>query len=582
MRRVSAPAGGWSSRLWQIAAVLALPAVCWVLYFHALGAVPLHSIGEARESVQVVDAVERGDWILPLRNGTELPSKPPLFHWSAALIALASGGTVDEWAVRLPAALAALAAVLAVVAYGWRRWDAAAGLYAGLMLATSANWIRWARNARTDLPLVAGITAACICFERAIASSPPAPLMLWGWYVAMGLATLAKGPIGLVLPLLVAAVHLLVTGQLRRVRELRLARGLALAVALPATWYAAATAVGGWPFVRKQLLRENVLRALGTGAAPSNESHPLWYYATEFVAGFAPWSVLVIPLAIFLVQQRRRPEILRPYVFPLVWFGVTLALFTVAAGKRANYILPAYPAAALLFGAWWSALAQSGSEGLHPVLRGVLRAGCAVAAGVAALTALLLALHAVGADPLAWIAPLLHRRDRANLPLVRAALDAHPDWALAWGATLLAAAALLWRDVRGTIRWPRVFAAIVLVVVASSAVITQTYLPLLAADRTYKPFLAAVRALAGGQPLAFYGPFDYGAVFYAGHHIPSLGGRLPEGDAPRLVLFREPEWEGLDAAARAHGEILARSRGRGPDGDAMLLLVRVHPPGAER
>src|SRR5690606_3696163 len=144
-----------------------------------------------------------------------------------------------------------------------------------------------------------------------------------------------------------------------------------------------------------------------------------------------------------------------------------------------------------------------------------------------------------------------------------AALDAHPGWALAWGATLLAAAALLWRDARRTIRWPRVFAAIVLVVVASSAVITQTYLPLLAADRTYKPFLAEVRALADGQPLAFYGRFDYGAVFYAGRHIPSLAGRLPDAAAPLLVLFREPEWEALDATERARGAILARSTGRG-------------------
>lgn len=572
---MSAPAAGSSSLFGRLAAVLGLLAACWVLFFQALGAVPLYSIGEARESVQVVDAVERGDWILPLRNGTELPSKPPLFHWLAAAIAVAHG-QVDEWAVRLPAALGALVAVLLVAAYTARRWDAAAGLYAGLMLATSANWIRWARNARVDIPLAAAITAACLCFERAVASTPPAPLMLWGWYVAMGLATLAKGPIGLVLPLLIAAAYLLVTGQLRRVRELRLVPGLALAVALPGAWYLAATVVGGWPFVRKQLLRENVLRALGTGNAPSNESHPIWYYAGELFAGIAPWSVLIVPLGIFLVQQRRRPDVLRPYVFPLVWLIVTLALFTVAAGKRANYILPAYPAAAIMLGAWWSALARTGEARLGRGACAALRVGFAVAAGLAGLAALLLVLHAAGADPLAWIAPLLHRRDRANLPLVRAALDAHPAWAALWALTLVAAAALLLRDARRTIHWPRVFAAFALVVVTSSAVITQTFLPLLAAERSYAPFLAEVRALTGDARLVFYGAFDYGAVFYARRHIPSLRHQLPDGAAgTTYVLFTEREWQALSDADRGRGAVLARSRGHGPGGNAPMLLVRL-------
>src|SRR5260221_1515555 len=120
---------------------LALAALIWVLTFWDLGAVPLYTVGEPREAVQVVESFDHGEWILPRRNGTDLPSKPPLFHWLGGLTAVRAR-RVDEWVVRLPSALIAAATLLAVLWFGARRWDAAAGFYAAFVLTSNFEWLR--------------------------------------------------------------------------------------------------------------------------------------------------------------------------------------------------------------------------------------------------------------------------------------------------------------------------------------------------------------------------------------------------------------------------------------------------------
>src|SRR5687768_4136531 len=90
---------------------LALLAFSLFLYVWRLGEIPFYTKGEPREAVQVWEEVHSGEWVLPLRNGRELPSKPPLFHWIGGATALVTG-TVDEFAVRFPSALLATLAVL--------------------------------------------------------------------------------------------------------------------------------------------------------------------------------------------------------------------------------------------------------------------------------------------------------------------------------------------------------------------------------------------------------------------------------------------------------------------------------------
>jgi len=461
-----------------------------------------------------------------------------------------------------------------VVWFTARRWNVAAGLYAGFILATSLEFLRYARMARVDMALTACLTAAWICLDRALASPLPPPLPLWGFYVFNGLATLAKGPIGLVLPGLCAFTYLAVRGELGRWRTLRVGRGLAVALAIPALWYLLASAVGGMPFVHKQLLRENVLHFVDTGRVTRTRARPFYYYVVALLRGLAPWSIFLLPLGVHLAQIRRRPE-RQAYVLPLVWCAVVLGFFSLAASKRAVYLLVAYPAAAVLLGAWWSELQQA-STGPSAPMRWLLRATVGVAAAAAALILLLLLANAVGLDPLAWIRPLLHRRDQANLPLVRAVLAEQWPIALAWAGALATAAALLLAGARRA-RWPWVFAALVVATAATAAAIGHTFERRKAEALSYKSFAAEVRQVTGASDRLFaLDAFDYGVVFYAGRHVPVVRDGLP--DAPAWLILGEKTWEQLPPTARQRLRVAARSEGLGPEGNEHLLLAEVGPP----
>jgi 4-amino-4-deoxy-L-arabinose transferase-like glycosyltransferase len=286
-------------RIDALSGAAALVALSLFLFFWGLGQIPFYTKGEPREGLVVWEAVHSGDWILPLRNGHEIPSKPPLFHWIGALTALVVG-RVDEFTVRFPSALLSTFAVLVVFWLGLRKWGVNAGLYAGIMLATNFEWLRAATTARVDMTLTAFLVAAFVALDRVVSADRPSPRALAAFYVCMGLAALGKGPVGILLPALVAVVYLALRGDLRRITAMRPFTGAAVTLSIAGFWYAAAIARGGGAFVQKQLLVENVLRFFAAGSSGAGHVHPFYYTIGGFLTGFAPWSFFVIPRALYL------------------------------------------------------------------------------------------------------------------------------------------------------------------------------------------------------------------------------------------------------------------------------------------
>ena len=107
--------------------VFMLTALCGLLYLPYLGNTPFFDKGEPREAVAVLDIVQRGEWLFPLKRATAIPSKPPLFHWSAAL-AYQFTGQLNEATIRFPSALYATLGVLLVYLLGRKIFGAQAGL----------------------------------------------------------------------------------------------------------------------------------------------------------------------------------------------------------------------------------------------------------------------------------------------------------------------------------------------------------------------------------------------------------------------------------------------------------------------
>jgi 4-amino-4-deoxy-L-arabinose transferase-like glycosyltransferase len=560
----------------------ALFAFSLFLYFWGLGRMPFYTKGEPREAIEVWEEVHNGHWILPMRNGRDLPSKPPLFHWLAGLTSLALG-EVNEFSVRFPSAALATLSVLLVFWVGAKKWGTAAGVYAGFMLATNFEWMRAATTARVDMTLTAFLIAAFLALDRIVSAAKPTMASLVCFYASMGLATLGKGPVGVLLPALVALSYFALRGELRRLRGMHVIAGGALVAVIAGSWYGLAIAHGGRAFVHKQLWVENVGRFFAADVSGAGHEHPFYYMIGGFFTGFAPWSFFVIPLGIYLYQKRRRLDALG-YLYPIVWFTVVFVFYSISQSKRTVYLLPIYPAAALLLGAWWSQIAGDPSA-VPPLLTRVLRvASIVLALLVIAAVGLLLAVG-LGAEPLSWVLPLLHPKDQANLPLLENLLRARFVHFALFLAALVPMMAIFFFSLRQK-NWALLFATLVAFVASGEAVVDEVFQPALAAQRTFKPFMESVRGVVDpNDNLYFYRAFDYGAVFYARRHIRPLHDGFGDPSVPdrrSYVLLWQSEWQKLSSEQRARLQHLLTSSGTGPKGRDALVFALVKPVAPEQ
>ncbi len=326
---------------------------------------PIATRGEAREGLVVRELLAGGDWILPRRQGL-IASKPPLYHWMAAGAARLLGWS--DTVVRLPSAVAAWAVALETFALGLLVSGRGVGwLAVGVLFATWGFW-RSALEARVDMLFTA-------CVVGAIAAA--------GWWglrdrmrgralawLAAAAAVLTKGPVGFVLPALVTVSFLVTGGAWRRVRELWCWPAASVALAAAGGWYAAALHAGGRAFLAVQVLKENVDRFAGRGEFAPSHAFAGLLMLRYFLGHLVPWHLAIVDD--LRSRQRGRRGASAAGRLLHCWWLVVLGVFSAAAGKRAVYLLPLYPAIALLAArALWRTVPSSS---------GRRRVGAAVAA----------------------------------------------------------------------------------------------------------------------------------------------------------------------------------------------------------
>jgi 4-amino-4-deoxy-L-arabinose transferase-like glycosyltransferase len=553
---------------------LGLGLLCALLYLWGLGDLPFHTKGEPREATVVWEIYNSGEWILPLRNGSIIPSKPPLFHWLGAFFSLVRG-ELNEFTIRLPSALLAIVGVLLTYGAGVVLWGVEAGLVAALILATSFEWVRAAITARVDMTLTVFMVMAFLFFlflYRRRQVSRTAALV---FFVLLGLATLAKGPVGALLPGLTVAVFLWRQHDLRFLRQLHLVPGVVLLVLVAGSWYGLAVWKGGGEFFVKQVLQENLLRFFGRGEEGMGHEHPFYYFVPNLFLGMAPWSFFFPPLAVFL-YQRRHTWAETGFRYLLLWTATVFLFYSAASSKRSVYILPLYPAVALLLGAWWQELRQGTVALPRPVLL-LLRGSGYVCFAVVVIAVAAVLAQFLGHDALAVIRPLLHPKDQSNLPIFTGIVSTCPLAFLLWFAVVGPSALMLVRGVRGQY-WGEVFASLVAFTISTFLLVNNVFQPALGAARTFQPFMPRVVEHVGNAPLFFYRAFDSGALYYAGRRIPFYDPSARPPDSPCFLLTWEEEWAKLAHQAGPGLQAVAMSEGTGPKGNHRLVLVYV-PPG---
>ena len=262
-------------KLWVL---LLLISLCLFQFFWQLGERPFYSRGESREGLVVQEISTGGNWILPRVNGDYIPFKPPLFHWIGTLAATVTG-TVNEFSVRFPSALFATLGVLLTYWAGARLWSEPTGRYGAFILATNAAWWRAGTLAQVDMTLAFFVAATLLCFyymhERDACGPGHSVVLALLW----ACATLSKGPLGCLLPLLVVLLYLALRRDLGFLKKLHILLGAITFVVVVGGWYGLAILQGGWAFLSRQIIEEN----LGTASGVWGHYQPYHYFVPVFL-----------------------------------------------------------------------------------------------------------------------------------------------------------------------------------------------------------------------------------------------------------------------------------------------------------
>lgn len=300
------------------------------------------------------------DWIVPRHHGEIWVNYPPMVYWLGSISSHLLGG-MSEFALRLPSALAAIGLVLATCASGSRWFGQRTGLWAGIVLATSWQFVWQATGYRPDMLFSLFIGLGLFTYLRGIEERPR-----WGPRIAafafLGLAVLTKGPLGLFLPGLVLALWHGTRREWRPLFELAPLALVSLAVAVP--WYVACAQTMG----AKDMLHEMYLQNFARFESGfRGHGRPPYYYLAHIWADLAPWVVL-LPFAFWrIIREKLWRD--RYMQLALWWFGTFFVFLSTAATKRQLYLLPAYPAGVLLLASWLSAVSKGEAAAGTPDVR---------------------------------------------------------------------------------------------------------------------------------------------------------------------------------------------------------------------
>ncbi len=533
------------------------------LYLVNLGGYPLYTKGEPREAVTVFDIVHGGGVILPQRAGVEIPSKPLLMHWMAAMVSIVAGG-VNEFTVRLPSAALAIAGVIVCYLYVRRLFDNVTALIAALILGTTFQYLQAGTGARVDMTLTFFMEVAFFEFIVMAEGLTRRRMIL---YVAIALAVLTKGPIGLILPGLVALIWIAAEKRWNMLLRMSLVRGAIVVIVLAGGWYVAALIEGGEDFFRKQVLAENLLRFAGGGDFQEGHIHPFYYMELALFAGFLPWTII---LPIVCVQAVRAPRALDPRLkYIIVWFAAVLIFYNLPQSKRGVYLLCMYPALATM-------VAIYVREG---VLRPDAARGCArwIArlSGLAMLIlggASLIALAMLVARPQAFAGLLQAAGIRAAAFLRILSSIVADNWGLAL-AMPLAVAALGVFMIFTRPRIERMVLAIAAAMVFTTVAVNVVVVPAIANTLSLKDFTDHAMKIVDSRPVGYLGALNYDVAFYSRRTIPIVSQKNPA--MPEYLIAWRTLFDALPASMQHRFDTVMTSNPTSLDGtDEMLLLHR--------
>ena len=501
-------------------------ALCAGIFFYGLGSLPLIGPDEPRYAQVAREMFTSGDWITTRLGGINWFEKPALTYWlSAAGYALFGE---NEFGARFFIAVFAAVGVLLVYWFGKRVRSARFGFLSAAVLATCGMWPGFARVATFDLTLSVALTLALTSFflwERN-EEQQGRSRFFFAMSFALGLAVLAKGLVGIVLPSAIIGLYLLLTRRLKIIFNPKLLLiGAAVFLATAATWYAPVIVKHGREFINEFFIGHHFQRYLSN---KYKHPQPAYFFFLVALAGSFPWTFYLIGNAWQSLRNWRETLADRLRLFLWLWVLATVGFFSFSGSKLPGYVLPIFPAISLLVGLelerWWQPVVERRTKML------------------AALTVALIAAVGIAAV-------FVSQRE----------LGVAANDALLIGGVTVAVAVVhlvlwLWRGGKlATMVLP--FSLIVVIVAA-----THLVFPALGNRESLKPLSVTARLAAqSGERLVFFVNEDHGINFYATE--------LPWRDTKsELVALTSADNVALMIEASQTKSLLVASRKRWVDG----------------
>jgi 4-amino-4-deoxy-L-arabinose transferase-like glycosyltransferase len=404
------------------------------LSFDSLGARKLANPDEGRYSEIAREMAESGDFVTPRLNGLKYFEKPPLQYWATAIIFKTFG--LSEFTARLYTALCGLGCILLMAFVGWRLYDERVGILAALVLLSTPYFAALTEIVTLDMGLTFWTTLSMSGFLLGEAAKTPSGKRNWlmvAWAGA-ACAVLSKGLIGVVFPAAAVFLYCLVYRDFRLVLRLQWFWGLVVFFAIAAPWFVLVSKENP-EFLRFFFIHEHFQRFASEG---HRRTEAWWYFFPILFAGFLPWMIALVPACVYSGKHQGNTDgctsekSLRPLPFLMIFSVFVLLFFSFSGSKLPAYILPMYPALAL-------------------VLAVYLRDICAKRLSWLILPIVPIAAYGAWA---AWVAPV----KRAAGDLARRVLyDEMSAWVVAAALTICAASLIAFILLRISWKWAATF-----------------------------------------------------------------------------------------------------------------------------
>ena len=328
--------------------VLALVLLLALVWFANLEARKLIRPDEGRYAEVAREMVVTGDWVTPRQNGFKYFEKPVLQYWATAAAFDLFG--VHHWTARLWPALTGFLGVLLTALVGARFWGLRAGVMAGAVAGSSLLYVLIAHVNTLDMGLAfflcLGMFSLMLAQRERVASSAARNWMWLAW-AALGLAVLTKGLIGAALPAASLILYTLWSRDWALWTRIRLWSGLLILMAVAAPWFVI-VCIRNPEFFQFFFIYEHFDRFLTK--AHSRTGAP-WYFVPILLAGMLPWTLLMLDACLrALPRETVRENGFQPKRFLLTWIIFVMVFFSASSSKLPSYILPVFPALALLIG----------------------------------------------------------------------------------------------------------------------------------------------------------------------------------------------------------------------------------------